>query len=185
MSNYYIKLFSELNDILHKLTSQSYEGFHVSYDASRPSFVDIDNYPEDFQCFYELKIEQIGFMGYLLLGIERPSLAHVSEVYSGYIDDSASIDDSLGFGAADLTLKDFLVVGHTAHAWHVFGFDIRSLPYKFVDTLEFGSSQISNPSFTEMLVTLFEENLNLRTTDNVILFPLKEWCNVARMSLGN
>jgi hypothetical protein len=138
--------------------------------------VDAHLFPKDFQFFWDLEIWEIGYSNCVFLELEKPCPAHVSEIYDGYIWDGRNSTDLFGFESENLMLKDLLIVGYTASAFHVFGFDIRQSPYKFEDSLGLGYEEFGF-SFTGMLIALFED---MYTPEEPVLFRLKEWCVRAR-----
>ena len=105
------------------------------------------NYPLDFQICCEIgitdfKVKNIDH----LLGI-RPEDAMESDDFHTYWESDPSPDDV--FFHSNTRYKNFKMVGYSAHAHHVYGFDTIEIPYRFVDSL-FNE----NKTYLELVVSM-------------------------------
>jgi hypothetical protein len=170
-------LFSELKQILISLSLVGYRDFHASEVKNVERLSNRDLFPIDFQCYWDTGMHYIGFCDAVFLDIESPTIAYKSQNYAGLIDDRhLEPNDPFDFGHFDCQMKDILIVGYTASAWHVFGYDIRKTPYEFIDTLY--SEDNPELTFLELLVMLFS-HLSDMAPDNPIFKDLNDWCKKA------
>jgi hypothetical protein len=167
-------LFSELKQILVSLSLVGYRDFHASEVKDVKRLSNRDSFPIDFQCYWDAGMHYIGFSDAVFLDIESPTIAYKSQNYAGLIDDRhLEPNDPFNFGHFDCQMKDILIAGYTASAWHIFGYDIRKTPYKFIDTLY--SEENSELTFLDLLLMLFSD-LSSMECDNPIFKDLQDWC---------
>ena len=129
------KIIIDLKEILINLDANTGREFTLEFDSSS-DFEGKNNYPIDFQIFVEeFGFGEIGDNDVLLICTVVPQVIPFSEIQDDYIPDDPSPEGILE--GTNTTYKDARLVGYTASG-EVFGYDKKTIPYKFITTLDPG-----------------------------------------------
>jgi len=134
MTAYLPKLITEFCTIMEQLDALTHqldpsEGyFTVEFNREDISTANWSKrFPTDVQSF---GLVYFAISGTMYVCTEEPEKGAASEIYQTYMD----LDGDQTFAGSDIKLKDVLIIGYSAHAFHVYGYHIANKKFKFLDT---------------------------------------------------
>lgn len=139
MESDFSKVLEEFCEILHEITRVTNDPQNdlavspINFRRTKnPSLLCSGEYPLDLQLLGLIDLS-IGDTMYVCT--EAPQTGSSSEIYKTYMD----FDNDQIFPGTDTQLDDVRIIGYSASAFHVFGYDASETPYKFLDTFEANS----------------------------------------------
>lgn len=131
-----IEEFCEILQEITRVTNDPHNDFAVSpvnfKRTKNTNLLCSGKYPLDFQL---LGLIELSIGGTLYVCTEAPQTGSSSEIYKTYMD----FDNDQIFPGTDTHLDDVRIIGYSASAFHVFGYDASETPYKFLDTFQTNS----------------------------------------------